>query len=719
MESFVLHLDRFPLHIVESIICHLPFRLALAVVSNGSSPYQHPLLNAVYRNIEVNTEEGYDDDPLCMSLERLRKRYLLDSAVASVHMSVYIPVGNFEVVAEFIDRNTHIHVQNLRVIDEPSKELFTRMSTIVQRVKKLSFETPEEFDEASEQAMLEYTLPANLYGLHTFDFHTEMYMPLHLSKLELQIFSFKEDIIQSLPPSLESLSIILHQAEPFLLPDEMALLPKTIKSLQLEQCLVLQGKGEITIDFPNTLQSFTFVAYENFENLVLDLSNLINLTDIDINGLQYNLPLSAFKLPASIENLQFKSGLLSEGMYQIEELSKLKQLSLFRRPKPQNNEYENELNSSLFKRVVLPSGLQQFIIQDGFGISSQGCNPLLLRNFDLPKDLARLSLANCTLHAILEHMSKLTDLSLTSVGTFDQLSTLQTLTKLRITNSKIPLYFWEDVLHMASLRNLEVSFCELKGFPLKLPERLERLNLGENNITEVNVQLPYKLFDLKLCRNFITSFIIIGESKLRNLDLDINKLTEINNTTFQIPGSVKELSLRTNPITTVHKDFTFPREIRFLYLNRTSIVKVEEVLAKLPPQIVELEMDSKRRVQDGDKPKSIRVSSPTLWKASIMNCLVDCEIIWEDCSNLEYIDMSYNTIEVIRVETFPLSLKSLRLKQCGLREVEGDFYKLPNLLLADLRNNNSLSWSNEQRELNKNVRLVQESDFEDDTESES
>ncbi|XP_076012898.1 leucine-rich repeats and immunoglobulin-like domains protein 1 [Genypterus blacodes] len=129
--------------------------------------------------------------------------------------------------------------------------------------------------------------------------------------------------------------------------------------------------------------------------------------------------------------------------------------------------------------------------------------------------------------------------------------------------------------------SVDCSDLELTATPLDLPTWTVSLNLGNNELTDINVEvfanLP-NLRELRLDHNELTSIPDLGQaaSKIESLYLHHNKILSIEGRRTRELVSVETLDLSNNDITEL-RSHCFPAglQIRDLYLNNNKISVLE------------------------------------------------------------------------------------------------------------------------------------------------
>ena len=232
----------------------------------------------------------------------------------------------------------------------------------------------------------------------------------------------------------------------------------------------------------------------------------------------------------------------------------------------------------------------------------------------------------------------------------------------------------EELSLLENLTELNVSFCELKEFPLPILKlkKLEHLDISRNsihNIPEEITKLQLKMFHfgrnpLDKFPKFLGQFPALEKTHLSSCFLEkippvicgLKNLTEISlcdNCITELPVNVCHLNLEKldvadNPIDQLPESFLNFVNLKNLDLSSTN-------LEEIPSQVLDLSKIQRLAVKN--------------------NALENLPESWKKCINIKRLDLSENLLRALPESISQLQvLEELNLKSCCLSE-------FPNVLL--------------------------------------
>ncbi|ABN66229.2 predicted protein [Scheffersomyces stipitis CBS 6054] len=488
-----------------------------------------------------------------------------------------------------------------------------------------------------EEDLNNLTSGDNLQAIH-FDWPPDRRnFPLNLKKLsfvcleEPHNFDASE-FINKLPTRLEDLDVDCKDMHIEL--EHLSLLPSTLRVLRLHNCLKIQGEDKLIVDFPPLLEILEISGYVG-SGECLDISHLQKLTSVTLSK---HL---VFHLPTQVRRLKLVSVCDLVGLDQLSELVNLESLKI-------------STTSRILDRIVVP----------------QNVKLLSIDNFD--DSVFSLEFKANEYHPTI----RLDELNrFLRVGTpFSAFEVPCVLGGLRILKmfrgTRLSKCFWNAIENLPELKELTINYYDIHSCPNQFPPKLSVLDLSRNNISEISISSP-----------------------LKKLVLEGNNFNSISKRTLQLPATLCELYLNNNSINCFEKAYEFPRSLQILDLRDNKDYLIEDIFRNLPPQIVKL---SASCLSNKFGRTLVEVSSKTLWhvylEGGVEESSMKWQFNWSDCSNLQYIQIRDVELESIRLDYFPSSLQKINFTNTGIREIQGDFGSLPNLIDASFENNPLQEW---------------------------
>ncbi|EAZ63800.2 hypothetical protein PICST_28339 [Scheffersomyces stipitis CBS 6054] len=530
MGSIPLELLQFPEHIIQTIIDALPFKLVLCLASNGSSIFHKQLVNRVFRTVELG--------PFTSSNRALKVEW--DSSILWERPyytmlkeieAKYMNFTSIKILDLFFEENSEIHVNNLIVRDTPNQEVLNQIHRLTKKMKRVSLKC--ETDSTNQQVDKELNLPEGLYGFSSKYFpDMRVSFPENLQRLELEVFD-SVSILDKLPSRLTHLQLYSVEELPLIALRDFCLFPRTLKHLELGNCIDFGNETEVKIDLPLSLESF-HVSSEVNPSVCLDISHLTNLRKMTVSFFGDSAPMSILKFPISIEELSLQS---TSFPFETEVISGLERLKSF----------------------------GQLVLYPSHWIPS--CK------LSLPDSVESISI-DCGGHSfesVVEYPKYLRTIFLTRCGSINPLGILDNLIVLSIDNSEFAYYAhpmvqpiennWRNLDMLESLKELSIIDSSMENIP-KLPPFLRFLDLRCNALEKIDTQLPDTLVVIIVSKNKLVQFDGSGYKQLRKLDLSDNLISELSYITLKLPPGLRELSLKGNPITCVAPGFAISKSLQ-------------------------------------------------------------------------------------------------------------------------------------------------------------
>lgn len=169
-----LSLDLFSDHIVQSIVDQLPFAIALCLASNGTSPYQNQLLNAVYKLVEVYP---LSDLNVPIDIQSLKRRFLLGSTPTMLVQTIL--VTSLDPLLKLFDTYPSVRIRKLVVNYKVLQELNQKMANRVLSVALICSD-PDVYDSESDFEMAAHQIvdiPKIISKIHEDFFPKLAYTP--------------------------------------------------------------------------------------------------------------------------------------------------------------------------------------------------------------------------------------------------------------------------------------------------------------------------------------------------------------------------------------------------------------------------------------------------------------------------------------------------------------------------------------------------------------
>ncbi|KAI5960109.1 uncharacterized protein KGF55_004832 [Candida pseudojiufengensis] len=313
------------------------------------------------------------------------------------------------------------------------------------------------------------------------------------------------------------------------------------------------------------------------------------------------------------------------------------------------------------------------------------------RELNFPKNIKKLELIDCMISSHISsfpdslrflyimggkwkikkncNLSKLLKLKIENIDDVqdlnDKISSCLNLLRLEVINS--PIYITQRFRFPSSLKILKLINVKLKGIhKLAFPSLLEIVNLESNEINFLIKNSNLKI--LRMDSNCLEADINASELSVKDLILSNNpNLTSIelnSNTTYLNVSKTKINSIIGDNLSKLILDecketdwnqFKFPRQIIQLSIQNSEITKFEifEKLLKL---------------------KNLNLSNNKITRMNLNNF-----------ENLQNIDLSFNSLEELKIEDFPCSIKSIKCDSNFINKI--DLEKLENLEWLQLQNN--------------------------------
>lgn len=664
MSDFCNGFQRLPDHCIEFIINTLPLSTLQSLISNGSSPFQEQFKRAFYRNVIVTNYSGKEPR---IDLGFLKETELFNS------LDVITAPFDCETLYQHMEKYPYIHIQNATFKLHSSTNSIDWVQKLADNINKIHINfDPYRYHDSFLLDLCRKRLPSKVFGLST-KYVKDMLFPFYLQSLELHLTNDEFDV-KSLPQHLEHLAIHVSRPMTLLSEKELNLLPRQIRSLSLDKCfrIVEEYDGLVKLDLPTHLTTLK-LQMEYSGKSVIDISHLRSLNRFDSHLSE--LQLSYMKLPIQLNRIRCKGSFLDTEQF----LDGIQ-------PSLANSEHlANLTNVDIWDLksescITIPDTVRDVSI-----ISANLDSPLQLV-ITFPEGLSQLQLDYCRPVEMTQELRHLTSLKIFGEEIIF-LPRMDNLQKLMIhhLNNLFP-GFWD---FLESLK--ELQFLEISGFGIEtvqyLPHKLEELVLNDNVIKEFCFELPPNIKSISLRMNKLSKFIVSGTSKLKKLILDDNLFKVLTASCLQIPDSICELSMDFCHITSVDKHFNFPESTRLLRLSNNRIENVENILLSLPPRIVCFNLSRyDNRSRTPVTRKRIDVRSKSLWNVDVNNALMGHEVVWNGCTNLQYINLANNLLGNVDTNCFPLSLKGIKFNHSTIDKLEGGFERFADLEEADLRN---------------------------------
>lgn len=636
-----LSLDLFSDHIVQSIVDQLPFAIALCLASNGTSPYQNQLLNAVYKLVEVYP---LSDLNVPIDIQSLKRRFLLGSTPTMLVQTIL--VTSLDPLLKLFDTYPSVRIRKLVVNYKVLQELNQKMANRVLSVALICSD-PDVYDSESDFEMAAHQIvdiPKIISKIH------EDFFP-KLTHLELDFRGYARGTPDK--------------------PNDFSRMPSNLDSIHLHNVMF-----EGLCGLPTHLKHLKLIEDEHgWENVrePISLAHLTLLASVEVKSLGM---LELLELPCQLQRLKLSNVILSEGFDTFGKLTKLKHLLL----------HNMKFDSS---KIALHSSELRDLELSLYDIN---ITHSILRSVPEPVKIEKLTLFGVFNVKELKRFCSLT--SLTAIDSdFDELPLIKSLEYIKITQ----LRFGEEVLvgdfsSLHQMKELIVAGCGLRGIGCKFPTNLEILDLSGNEIQIIVEKLPSKLKKLDLTSNLISSLeeVIDGCEHLKELLLDENSISELSSTTLPLPDSICNLSVLENTIYKLDPKFHFPRSTRILNIQASGL-PIKDLFAILPPKVVLFSYASDVNVTTTVDDKKIVVASPYLWDVNLMK-IGNFRIVWTDCPKLEYLGINCSHMFQISVEDFPPNICQLNLQDNKIEHIEGDFRMFPHLAKVDLSSNELDVW---------------------------
>ena len=191
--------------------------------------------------------------------------------------------------------------------DTPNQEVLNQIHRLTKKMKRVLLKC--ETDSTNQQVDKELNLPEGLYGFSSKYFpDMRVSFPENLQRLELEVFD-SVSILDKLPSRLTHLQLYSVEELPLIALRDFCLFPRTLKHLELGNCIDFGNETEVKIDLPLSLESF-HVSSEVNPSVCLDISHLTNLRKMTVSFFGDSAPMSILKFPILIEELSLQLSLI-------------------------------------------------------------------------------------------------------------------------------------------------------------------------------------------------------------------------------------------------------------------------------------------------------------------------------------------------------------------------------------------------------------------------
>ena len=304
-------------------------------------------------------------------------------------------------------------------------------------------------------------------------------------------------------------------------------LPSTLQEMRLDSFELSSGK-QVLQYFPSSLVKLELIdgGYIDWSDSDLDFSKFLNMKTLTLDGCGIGNNIDGFTFPDSLEELNLSHSYIRY-VGDIKFPKKLKKLAfawgaieeICEASFPQSLK-ELDLSKNILKDVDVD------LLFNKFG------EPLQINLLDLRGNCVVLS--KCKLPATVRYLA----LDCIQDEAFHFGDNLRVL---NLSGSKFQKP--HEVTFGSSLTSLDLLWCDLKPFSMKLPDSLEEIDLSGNALSEVPVQLCNlrKLKTINISDNKIKSVKLnFTSSSLEVLNISCNKIKEIQLT---FPETVTNLKL--------------------------------------------------------------------------------------------------------------------------------------------------------------------------------
>ncbi|KAG5416914.1 hypothetical protein I9W82_005644 [Candida metapsilosis] len=313
-------------------------------------------------------------------------------------------------------------------------------------------------------------------------------------------------------------------------------LPSTLQEIRLDS-LELSSSKQILQYFPTSLVKLELIdgADIDWSDSDLDFSKFSNLKTLTLEGCATGDCINSFTFPDSLEEMDLSYNSI-EAIDDVKFPKKLKRLVM-------SGEEIEEICETPFPRSLKELDLSESVLKNvdlvfnKFGEALQidvldlrGNSFLWLSKCKLPGTLRFLALERCIQDEALHFGDNLRVLNLSGCE-FQKLN---------------------EVTFGSSLTSLDLRWCKLKHFSMKLPESLEEIDLSGNSFKEVPVQLC-NLRNLKIIsmsyNNIKSVNLNFTSSALEVFNMNWNKIKEIQLTFPETVTNLKSVDLNANRLT--------------------------------------------------------------------------------------------------------------------------------------------------------------------------
>ncbi|KAK6457921.1 uncharacterized protein RJT20DRAFT_2465 [Scheffersomyces xylosifermentans] len=606
------------------------------VSSFATNAYYNSILITKYHKGNDSSFEIGDEEEQLMRFQFWNNRPREDTKSLVGHQTKINGTNHFR---EFAEKYSRLHPSTLIICDlEDFKRLHTSVPDMLRRANKIvlslcwsdinNLETLESRIKLLNRII---SLPYNFHRviLSIFNYshlpidYSTLAFPPKLTSLSIQEKSHDESVRGNLGNKLLFFKSVAEFSELSfnnirLQLEDLKLLPRNLRRLQMNLSLVFSDDAYTKLDLPSSLKELDIVAC-SFDtdrattHSAIDISNLLQLERLTFAGGILE-DLRSFVLPHNLVHLELSNCNNFRYLYGLELASKLKTLSiqdcsyfLYIHTITSFNKFPPGLQSLILesRRRIYPGRHLECIREFAEDVITEGRRSYLVlgRKCQLPPNLQELELTSFNTikvdheFEIPENLQCLTLRELGGFADFSKLKFPKTLKIIDLSDQKVgPIenFCFPPTLHSLNLERNDITSIRNTNIPEF--SYLTSLYLGSNELrcsSSFNSQLPQSLKLLDLSSNQLQDCILLSCPKLHTLRLYNNKIGGIlSKGKFNVPDSIVVLDLSRNKIEGFDKRFKFPSQLRDLSVLGNNIQVLNSTFFdNLPENLVHLNLN--------------------------------------------------------------------------------------------------------------------------------